>query len=372
MHAGARKHFGPLLFQGTRATLGFGAWGIGGAGWGTPAAEAQRLAAIALARERGITWFDTAPTYGDGASERLLGRALKPVRDQVRLATKVGPRDDARDSLEYSLRRLDTEYVDLVQLHEIGERWEWRLETLHRLLEEGKARAIGICNATHLELARALVLAPIVSYQGPYNLFDRDVEERILPLCRERGLAFLAYRPLASGLLSGTFAAAPQFPPGDHRARLYWFRGAEFDRRHAVIDRLKEMAGALGISLPALALRWLISRAGVTIVLAGARSAAHVADNLTAQDAPIDDATGRQIEEAVTVAFRLPAATASAARQAASWGPRERFIVERLDGQTTPEAIAAAWTDRGEQPMVAAQVKVFADQLRERGLVGAA
>ena len=372
MHTGARNHFGPLLFPGSRATLGFGAWGIGGAGWGASPAEAQRLGAIALARERGVAWFDTAPTYGDGASERLLGRALKSSRDQVRVATKVGPRDDARDSLEASLRRLDTEYLDLVQLHEIGERWEWRLETLHRLQEEGKARAIGICNATHLELARAMSLAPIVAYQGPYNLFDRDVEERLLPLCRERGLAFLAYRPLASGLLGGAFATAPDFPPGDHRARLYWFRGAEFDRRRAVIDRLTDVAATLGISLPALALRWLLSRTGVTIVLAGASSAAHVADNLTALDAPLDDATSREIEAAVQAAFRLPAATATAVEAAQSWGARERFIVERLDGRTTPESIAAAWTDRGEQPMVAAQVKVFADQLRERGLAEAA
>lgn len=368
MHTGARNHFGPLLFQGTRATIGFGAWGIGDVGWGASAHEAERLGAIALALERGVVWFDTAPTYGNGVSERLLGRVLTSSRDRVRVATKVGPRDDARDSLEGSLRRLDTEYVDLVQLHEIGERWEWRLETLHRMQEEGKARAIGICNATHLELARALTLAPLVAYQGPYNLFDRDVEERLLPLCRERGLAFLAYRPLASGLLGGAFDTVPDLPPADHRSRLYWFRGAEFDRRRAVIDELTQRAAGLGISLPALALRWLLSRVGVTVVLAGARSGAHVSDNLTAQEAPLDEATGRAIDSCVSAVFRLPAASATAVDAAQSWGPRERFIVERLDGRTTPESIAAAWTDRGEQPMVAAQVKVFADQLRERGL----
>lgn len=372
MHTGARKHFGPLLFEGTGSTLGFGAWGVGGSGWGAPADEALRLAAVALACERGVVWFDTAPTYGDGASERLLGVALKSSRDQVRIATKVGPHDDARDSLEESLRRLGTEYVDLVQLHEIGERWEWRLEVLHRLQEEGKARGIGICNATHLELGRAVALAPIVSYQGPYNLFDRDVEERLLPFCRERGLAFLAYRPLASGLLTGSYATPPQFPEGDHRARLYWFRGAEFERRRQVIDELERLAQAARVSLPALALRWLLSRSGVTVVLAGARSAAHVADNLTALDAPLDAAADTAIESALHAVFALPRASAAAAREARSWGPRERFIVERLDGRSTPESIAAAWTDRGEQPMVAAQVKVFADELRERGLAEAA
>ena len=370
MHTGAREHSGPLLIPGS-AVLGFGAWGIGGAGWGAPAEETERLAAIALALERGVVWFDTAPTYGDGESERLLGRALRPHRAKVRIATKVGPRDDPRRSLEQSLQRLGTDYVDLVQLHEIAEGWEARLETLHRLQQAGKARAIGVCNASHVELSRALRLAPIGAYQGPFNLFDRDVEERLLPLCRDHGLAFLAYRPLASGLLGGGFSELPRFSDGDHRSKLYWFRGAEFARRSLVIAKLTALAAGLGISLPALALRWLLSRAGVTIVLAGARTAAHVADNLTAQSALLDDTTGREIDAALRSVFRLPAATRAAAEEARSWGPRERFIVEHLDGRATPEAIAAAWTDRGEQPMVAAQVKVFADQLQERGLAGA-
>lgn len=372
MHMGARKRFGPLLFEGPGATLGFGAWGIGGSGWGTSCDEAERLAAIALARERGVVWFDTAPTYGDGASERLLGQALGPHRTTVRIATKVGPRDDPRHSLEQSLRRLGTDYIDLVQLHEVAAGWEERLDALHRLQLAGKARAIGVCNASHVELSRALRVAPIATYQGPYNLFDRDVEERILPLCREHGLAFLAYRPLASGLLGGAFSEPPRFPDADHRARLYWFRGAEFERRRTVVARLTALAAPLGISLPALALRWLLSRAGVSIGLAGSRTTAHVADNLTARDVPLDEATGSEIEAAVRAVFQLPAATTTATQEARSWGPRERFIVERLDGRATPEAIAAAWTDRGEQPMVAAQVKVFADQLRERGLAGAA
>lgn len=368
MHMGARKDFGPLRVAGSGPVLGFGAWGVGGSGWGESGDEAERLAAVSLACERGVTWFDTAPTYGDGASERLLGRALRSHRDTVILATKVGPRDDPRRSLEESLRRLGTEYVDLVQLHEIADRWEWRLEELLRLQGEGKARALGLCNASHLELGRALALAPIVAYQGPYNLFDRDIEERILPLCRERGLAFLAYRPLAAGLLSGSFVNPPEFPTGDHRSRLYWFRGPEFARRRAVIERLGDVIRTAGITLPALALRWLLSREGVTVVLAGARSRDHIIDNLTAQDAPLSESAARDIEAVVREGFRLPTATSAAVREAQAWGPRERFIVEHLNGRTTAESIAAAWTDRGEQSMAAAQVKVFADQLCEHGL----
>lgn len=370
MHPGARTDVGPpLRFLTSGPRLGFGGWAVGGTRWGAPPPERERAAAVERAIERGITFFDTAPTYGTGASESLLGRVLRPHRERVAIATKVGPRDDPRASLEASLTRLVTDYVDLVQLHEAGDRWEWQLERLGRLQDEGKARAVGACNATHLQLARALEIAPLRSYQGPYNLFDRDVEERHLPLCGQQGMAFLAYRPLASGLLSGAYTAAPSFPEGDHRRSIYWFSGSEFVRRHGAIERLEKLAQARGTSLAALSLGWVLARSGVTIVLAGARTAGQVDDNVTAEGRPltVDEVAG--IDAIVAEAFRPPRARPSARELAAGWGARERYIVEQLDGSRTYEAIAAGWTDRGEQPMVAAQVKVFCDQLAERGLV---
>src|SRR5574341_195830 len=189
IHMGARTDFGPPPLFGTPEApprLGFGAWAVGGAesgGWSDAGDERERLATIHRALERGITVFDTAPSYGDGASETLSGRALAPHRDRVVIATKVGPRDDPRASLERSLRRLATDAVDLIQLHETLARWEWRLEQLHTLQEEGKARAIGLCNATHLQLARACGIAPLVTYQGSYNLF-RSEERRVGKECR--------------------------------------------------------------------------------------------------------------------------------------------------------------------------------------------
>jgi aryl-alcohol dehydrogenase-like predicted oxidoreductase len=366
--AGAPTNVGPLLLEGWRPTLGFGAWGVGGSGWGSEGTEAERRAAIEVALTGGITFFDTAPTYGDGESERLLGRVVQPVRDRTILATKVGPRDDARRSLEGSLRRLGTDYVDLVQLHETVPGWERQLDTLQALREEGKARAVGMCNATARELRRALEVGPLVSYQAPHNLFDRDVESGVLPFLASRGVAFLAYRPLASGLLTGKYEARPHFAPQDHRAGIYWFKEREFDRRQSVLARLRQLAADRGISLAGLSLRWLLSRPGVTVVLAGARNAAQVEENLTALAGPLDASTVASIDEIVREAFRLPQATPAAAAEATLWGPRERFIVERLDGTRSAEAIAAEWSDRGEMPMVAAQVKVFADQLSERGL----
>ena len=157
MRPGARTDVGPpLRFLTSGPRLGLGAWAVGGTGWGVASAEGDRVAAIRRALELGVTFFDTAPTYGDGASEILLGRALKSDRDRVAIATKVGPRDDPRRSLEASLRRLATDYVDLVQLHEALEGWERRLEQLHELQQEGKALGVGLCNATHRQLARAL------------------------------------------------------------------------------------------------------------------------------------------------------------------------------------------------------------------------
>ncbi len=239
MRPGARTDVGPpLRFLTSGPSLGFGAWAVGGTEWGAAAAEPERLAAIHRALELGVTFFDTAPTYGDGTSETLLGQALKADRDRVAIATKVGPRDDPRRSLEASLRRLATDYVDLIQLHEALDGWERRLEQLHTLQEKGKALAVGLCNASSRQLAQALEIAPVAAYQGPYNLFDRDVEQRELPLCRERRITFLAYRPLAAGLLSGKYPTPPEFPAADHRRKIYWFKGREFERRRMVVERL--------------------------------------------------------------------------------------------------------------------------------------
>jgi aryl-alcohol dehydrogenase-like predicted oxidoreductase len=367
---GARTTFGPpTRFGPPVPCLGFGAWALGGAGWGAPGDEGERIAAVRYAVERGITIFDTAPTYGDGASERLLGAALRPHREAVAIATKVGPHDDPRQSLEQSLRRLGTEYVELVQLHETLGRWEWALETLHRLQDEGKALAIGLCNATHLQIARAVEIAPVASYQGPYNVFDRDVEQRDLPLCRERGLTFIAYRPLSSGLLAGTYATPPAFAAGDHRRGIYWFKGREFERRRAVIERLRPLAERLGMSLTGLALGWVLAQPGVGVVLAGARSREQVDQNLEAMTRRLTADTVQAIDAIAADVFRPARATPQAVELARAWGARERFIIERLDGTMSYEAIAAAWTDRGEQPMIAAQIKVLVDQLAEQGLV---
>jgi len=299
----------------------------------------------------------------------MIGRALAGHRDEVMLATKVGPRNEVGASIEASLGRLGTDRVDVLLLHEVGERFEESLGAMVRLREAGKALHLGLSNATAPQIREAFELAGIDGYQGPYNLFDRDAEQRVLPLCLERGVAFLAYRPLASGLLSGGFGPAPpSFAEGDHRARVYWFRGREYERRQAVIARLRKLAERRGTPLPALALAWVVARPGVRIVLAGARTPEQVDQNVAAMERPLATDELAEIDAIVAEVFRPPAATLRAGELAGQWGPRERFIVARLDGLTPYDGIAAEWSDEESPPLTSAQVKVFTDRLVDRGL----
>jgi len=297
--------------------------------------------------------------------------ALAGKRDRVVIATKVGPRDDPRESLEESLRRLNTDYVDLLQLHEVGESFERSLEELARLKEEGKALEIGLCNATHGQLSKGLEGAPLSAYQAAYNLFDREVEQRELPLCAAKGLQFLAYRPLASGMLTNKFAAggtAP-FAPDDHRRGIWWFKGEELRRRGLVLDRMKQIADEAERSVSGLALAWLLNRPGVNVVLAGARTPGQLEENLLAMHKPLTRAEAEAVDLIVSEVFRPARATAEAVRQAAGWGGREKFIVDRLDGVTPYDEIAAAWSDANGSHLMGAQVRQFVDQLAAEDLV---
>src|SRR5258708_74642 len=262
MRPGARTDVGPpLRFLTSGPRLGFGAWAVGGTAWGAASAEADRLATVRRALERGITFFDTAPTYGDGASEILLGRALQADRDRVAIATKVGPRDDPRRALEASLRRLATDYVDLIQLHEALEGWEGRLEQLPGRREEGKGLGGGR-------------LVGGGAWQGGWSVCEGAGGRGELPVGRERGIAFLAYRPLAAGLLSGKYTALPEFTAADHRRNIYWFKGREFERRRTAIERLASIARELDMPPSGLALAWVLPHPGLSIVLPGARGRA--------------------------------------------------------------------------------------------------
>lgn len=203
------------------SVLGYGGWSIGKEGWGN-VSEKEAAHTVELALEAGINLFDTAPIYGRGRSEEVLGELLAPWREKVVIATKCGLTWEAggrvfhdlspgaiRHEVEESLKRLKTDYIDLYQIH-----WpdkETPLEesfvALNRLREEGVIRYIGVSNFSAAQLKEACKLGEVVSLQGKYNLLEREAEDELLPLCKEQELGFIAYSPLAQGLLTGTIGA---------------------------------------------------------------------------------------------------------------------------------------------------------------------
>ena len=260
--------------------------------------EGERLVRQAL--DEGITFFDTADVYGDGRCEELLGKALSGCGDQIVLATKGGivPGKSADDparlnngpaylraALQASLRRLGRDSVDLYYLHRPDGRTppEESIGTLLRFKQEGLIRAVGVSNHTTAEIAAALRVGPIDAVQGRYNLFQREAESETLGLCRKHGISFIPWGPLAYGLLGGRYAPDFRLPAGDWRSRTGLFDSGCYQRNLQVVERLKALAANKGTTPAALAIRWLLSRAELGSVIAGAKNAAQVRQNALAQ-----------------------------------------------------------------------------------------
>lgn len=359
---GAQTPRSPVFAAGSR--LGFGAWQIGGRDWGPSMDRRDAMSLVSRALELGITIFDTAPNYG--ASEEILGEALGSDRDSVSIATKVGPRDDPESSLQRSLLRLRSDYVDLLQLHEPGPDFERKMEGIAALKERGVANAVGLCNATTAQLRWAVDNVALDAYQAQYNLFDREAEQRHIPICRDAGVALIAYRALASGLVG---SGLKTFDVRDHRGRIYWFAGPELPRRNEVLEMLEEIAVQKRVAVTALALAWALQRPDVSVVLMGARTNRQLEQNLDAVTLKLEPRDLAAIEGAVRKAFPVARASNRAIDESRNWGERERFIVARLDGNTPYEAVAATWNDSREEQLTTAQVRVFVDALSEQGLV---
>ena len=270
----------------TTSRIGLGTWAIGGWMWGGTD-EAQSIATIRSAIERGVTLIDTAPVYGFGRSEEIVGKALAEggLRDKVQIATKVGlswkdgePFRDSRparirEEIEASLRRLRTDVIDLYQVHwpdlesPIGE----TAEALERLRREGKVRAIGLSNHSPAQMDAFRLVARVDAVQPPYNLFEREMEADVLPYAKSGGLTVLCYGALCRGLLAGRMNAKTGFVGDDLRRRDPKFQDGRFQQYLAAAKALETLARErFGKSLPALAVRWILDQ-GPTIALWGAR-----------------------------------------------------------------------------------------------------
>jgi aryl-alcohol dehydrogenase-like predicted oxidoreductase len=268
--------------------LGLGAWPIGG-GMG----HVDEQTAIALVRasiDSGISLVDTAQAYR--ASESIIGKALKDgYRERCFLATKVSAnvagdysRKSIQSAIESSLRALQTDYVDLYQIHywDTKAPIEESMEAMAALQAQGKIRFIGVSNFDASQMQRALKTARFHSNQPRYNLFDREIEPEDIPFCEREGIGILAHSPLAKGLLTGKYTPSSTFPPDDERSRFPRFQGDTFARYLAVADKLNAIAREKDLSLVQFSIAWLLRLPAITCVLVGAKTTQQVEDYLGA------------------------------------------------------------------------------------------
>lgn len=249
--------------------------------------EPESLATLAAALECGINFLDTAYAYGmEGESERLIARAIAGRRDEVVIATKGGIEWDQaktrvldarpatlRKQCEESLRRLNTDRVELLYLHapdpstpladSAGE--------LRRLMEEGKTRSVGVSNFSLGELEAFQAVCPITAFQPPYNMLQRQIEADSLPWCRERGISVCVYWPLLKGLLAGKLPRDFVFQPGDGRAKYPMFQGEEWSKNQDFLDTLRQISRDAGKTVAQVVINWTIHQPGITSALCGAK-----------------------------------------------------------------------------------------------------
>lgn len=294
------------------SVITFGAWAAGGWMWGGTERK-DAVEAIRASYDLGVTSIDTAPAYGQGNSEEIVGEAIKGLpRDKVKLLTKFGLRWDlakgefyfkskdtkgkdidvfkhaGKESIieecENSLRRLGTDYIDLYQIHwhdsttAIGE----TMEAVAQLIKQGKVRYAGVCNYNAAQLQEAQKHVTLVSDQVPYSMIKRDIEKETVPYCIQNNLSILAYSPLERGLLTGKMKPGHKFAEGDHRVNLYYFTDENIKRTNAFLEKIKPLAAEKNATLSQLVLRWTIDQPGITIALAGARNAAQATENAKA------------------------------------------------------------------------------------------
>ncbi|NLG16438.1 MAG: aldo/keto reductase [Fibrobacter sp.] len=275
------------------SVLGLGCWAFGGADWGGQN-DMESIEAIKAAFETGITHFDTAQSYGRGHSEELVGRALRGVRDKVFIASKTmfTPKERVEKSVLASLKRLGTEYIDLFYIH-----WprkdadlEGMMEGLVSAREKGLIKGIGVSNFSVEQMKRVSKAGKIDAHQMCYNLLWRWGEKDLIPYCRENGISVVAYCSLAQGILTGKFSSTLQFVPGDHRKSTVLFDEQVWPHVYDGVEKLKSAALSATRPLNELAIRWILSRPGLSTVLAGARNSLQVHQNVKAMDGEIDPA----------------------------------------------------------------------------------
>jgi aryl-alcohol dehydrogenase-like predicted oxidoreductase len=308
--------------------IAFGAWAIGGWMWGG-AEEKEAVKAIRASVDEGITTIDTAPIYGFGKSEELVGQALAGIqRDRYQILTKYGMnwhndkgeyyfdstdnggnplkiyKYSAKDSVikecEDSLRRLKTDYVDLFQIHwpdattPIGE----TMEAVAKLIEQGKVRAAGVCNYNVAQVDEALKTVKLVSNQVPYSMIHRNIEKEIQPQAISKGMSIIPYSPLQRGLLTGKIKRDHKFNAGDTRENNRYYKPENIDRTNSLLQKIKPLADGYGVTLAQLVINWTTRQPAMDCVLVGARDETQVRENVKSLSFKLTDGEVKTIRQA--------------------------------------------------------------------------
>jgi aryl-alcohol dehydrogenase-like predicted oxidoreductase len=294
------------------SVITFGAWAAGGWMWGSTD-RSDAINAIKASYDLGVTSIDTAPIYGQGDSEEIVGDAIKGIsRDKLQIVTKFGMRWDldkgdfgfksknnegkdidiykyaGKESVIYeceqSLKRLGTDYIDLYQIHwpDVTTPISETFEAVSRLIEQGKVRYAGVCNYDVAQLREADETLEIISNQIPFSMVNRGVEEETVPYCIENNKSVLAYSPMERGLLTGKITPDYKFEEGDHRKGVKFFTPESIEKTNAFLAKIKPLADEKNASLSQLVLRWTVERPGITIALVGARNAKQSVQNAEA------------------------------------------------------------------------------------------
>lgn len=292
------------------SVIGLGTWAIGGGdwkfGWGDQD-EQEAVDTIVRAVELGVNWIDTAAIYGEGCSEVLVAKAMQqiPAADRPLIATKCGRvalgngeigkslrRDSVIAECEASLKRLQTDCIDLYQLHwpepdeEVEEGWQ----TLVDLKAQGKVRQIGVSNFSVSQLQRVQTIHPTVSLQPPYSMIAREVEAEILPFCGAQKIGVICYSPMGKGLLTGAFSAArvAGLSAKDHRSRDPRFQSPQLEINLAFVEELGRIATGLGWTLPELSIAWVLRRPELTSAIVGSRKPEQITQTVGAGSRVLD------------------------------------------------------------------------------------
>lgn len=280
--------------------IGFGCWQLGGHGWGK-ISEAEVVKAVDTAIDNGINIFDTAPIYGLGHSEELLGKILGSRRKNVIIATKVGllweknqtfrkltdnsPANIERE-IDANLKRLRTDYIDIYQVHwpDPNTPIQDTMGTMQKLKKSGKIRLIGCCNFPLGLLMEALKYGQIDTVQVAYNLIDREVENDLLPFCGENGIGVLTYSSIGKGLLAGKYDGNVRFGPEDNRNGHKYFQEPLLQENLKIVDKVKIIANGLNRTPGQVALSWLLENPSVTVALVGFKTPTQLAELIAATE----------------------------------------------------------------------------------------